>query len=64
MTGADFKAWRVRLGFSRTKAADSLGIGRNQPRRYEDGMADIPKYIALACAAIALGIPPIGERET
>lgn len=60
MTAQDFIDWRERLGFNRTDAAEALGLGRNQPQRYEEGQP-IPKYIALACAALAHGLPPIGE---
>lgn len=62
MTANDFLEWRKRLGFNRTEAAEALGLGRNQPQRYEEGQP-IPKYIALACAAIAFGLPPIGGNE-
>jgi transcriptional regulator with XRE-family HTH domain len=57
MTADDFIAWRNRLGLNRTQAAEVLGLGRNQPQRYEEGQP-IPLYIALACAAIARGIQP------
>lgn len=60
MTADQFKQWRERLGFTRIEAAAALGMGRNQPQRYEDGQP-IPRYVALACAAIAHGLPPIGE---
>lgn len=56
MTPEQFMAWRERLGLNRKQAAEALDIGRNQPKRYEDGETPIPRYIALACAAISLGI--------
>lgn len=59
MTPTEFREWRERLGLNRVEAADALGMGRNQPKRYEEGQP-IPKYVALACAAIALGVKPIG----
>lgn len=59
MTGADFKAWRERLGLNRIDAAAALGTGRNQPQRYEEGQ-EIPLYIALACAALERKIDPVG----
>lgn len=59
MTAEQFTQWRERLGLTRIEAAALLGMGRNQPQRYEDGQP-IPRYVALACAAIAHGIPPIG----
>ena len=50
MTGNHFKAWRERMGFNRSQAAEALGVGRNQPQIYEE-MEDtqIPAYIARAC---------------
>ena len=58
MTAADFRQWRALMGLNRTKAAEALEIGRNQPRKYEEGIADIPAHIAFACAAMARGIKP------
>lgn len=60
MTAEDFLAWRKSLSLNRSQAAKALGVGRNQPQRYEDGQP-IPLYIALACAAIARGIRPWPE---
>jgi transcriptional regulator with XRE-family HTH domain len=62
MTFAEFEAWRTRLNLSRKDAADALGINRNQPRRYEEG-TPIPRTVALAAAAIAYGLPPIGAQD-
>ncbi|UXN75824.1 helix-turn-helix domain-containing protein (plasmid) [Devosia sp. A8/3-2] len=58
MTKEDFKAWREHMGFTRTQACDALGLGRDTPQRYEDGKANIPLYVALACAASAHGLSP------
>ena len=58
MTAQEFIEWRTRLGFNRTQAAKALGLGRNQPERYEDDGQPIPLYVALACAALARGIAP------
>lgn len=57
MTGEEFTTWRERMGYSRRKAAEALGIGVNQPKRYEEGQ-QIPQYIALACAALVRGLRP------
>lgn len=60
MTPDDFKAWRERMTYNRTQAAEALGIGRNTPQRYEDGETEIPLYIELACKAIEqMNAPPI-----
>lgn len=60
MTPEILIAWRQRLGIrSRAEAARRLGLSRNAYTGYEEGRTKIPRYIALACAAIAHGVPPI-----
>jgi transcriptional regulator with XRE-family HTH domain len=59
MTPTTLAAWRERLGLNRSEAALALGLSRNGYTRYEEGVAPIPLYIALACAALAYGLPPI-----
>lgn len=63
MTGPEFRAWRKRLSFSRKRAAEALGLSESQLADYEAGIkrgtdrpAPIPKHVALACAAVALGL--------
>ena len=58
MTPDSLLAWRNRLGLNQTGAALSLGTSRNYYMAMEAGRSKIPRYIALACAAIALGVPP------
>lgn len=58
MSADEFKAWREHMGFNRSEAARQLGLGRNMPQRYEDEGVEIPRYVALACAALAFGLPP------
>lgn len=67
MTASDFAAWRKRMGYTYTKAAAELGLSRRQVMRYEKGErpdpknhaatfdVDIPRTVALACAALELG---------
>jgi transcriptional regulator with XRE-family HTH domain len=57
MTAADFIAWRESLGLSRAEAARRLGLHANSMTNYEQGRSDIPLYIALACAALAVNLP-------
>lgn len=59
VTGSSLIAWRQRLGLNRLEAAKSLQIARNTYQGYEEGKQPIPRHIALACAAIAHGLPPI-----
>ena len=59
MTPASFASWRARLGLTKSAAALRLGVSRNSIINYERGSMPIPLHIALACAAIAHGLPPI-----
>tara|TARA_B100001079_G_scaffold54245_1_gene45264 strand:+ start:2620 stop:2832 length:213 start_codon:yes stop_codon:yes gene_type:complete len=57
MTTDDFVEWRSRAGLSRAAAARELGCSPKTVAAYESGQA-IPRYIALAIAAIQFGLPP------
>ena len=59
MTAASFVAWRERLRLNAKAAAEALGCSRTTIAAYEAGKVRIPRYIALACAAVAHGLPPI-----
>lgn len=63
MTPDDLIAWRKTLGLSQADAALKLGAGRRSIQQWESGQYDIPRYIALACSAIALNVPPYGEKH-
>lgn len=63
MTPEEFTAWRQRLGYTKTEAAAALGLSPNMPRYYERGDTEIPRYIALACAAVSYGLQPMGTQE-
>jgi transcriptional regulator with XRE-family HTH domain len=69
MTPEDFKAWRKGLKFTQAEAAEALGVSKSSVELYEagkrrdDGRAvEIPKTVALACAAVAGGIAPWGSE--
>jgi transcriptional regulator with XRE-family HTH domain len=59
MTPAAFKAWRKRLGLSQRGAGDALGLSLRAVQNYESGERRVTKTLALACAAVAFGLPPI-----
>ncbi|NEI70992.1 helix-turn-helix domain-containing protein [Rhizobium lusitanum] len=57
MTAFDLTEWRNRLRLSQASAATALGCSKTSIVCWEKGQP-IPRYIALACAAIAYGLPP------
>jgi len=67
MTPHSFREWRKGLGYSQQEAADALGISRSSVELYEAGRrrgadarpVEIPKTIALACAAVSRGLEPL-----
>lgn len=69
MTPEDFCAWRRRMGWKKNRAASELGIGVRTLDYYEAGArhdgqpVTIPRHIALACAALAFGLPPYRDGE-
>ena len=72
MKPVDFKRWRKALKLSQKEAAEALGLKRRVVQYYEKGERDgekvkIPKYIRLACSAVAAGVTdydgPPRERE-
>ena len=64
MTPADFAAFlalcKERHGWTASETAEALGLSKNMlgPKHYGRPDAKIPRYIALACAAIAADLPP------
>ena len=61
MTPKQFKHWRKSQGLKQSAAADLLGLKRRMIQYYEKGdregrTVSIPKYIRLACFAIARGV--------
>ena len=60
MTGSDLKKWREITNNSQLSASKVLGCSRTALVRWEANNATLPRYIALACAAICNGIPPWG----
>lgn len=57
MTGAGFRDFRARMGWTKKRLAEELEIDRRSVARYEEQGA--PRHIALACAALAQGLPPM-----
>lgn len=69
MSPAAIKSWRARLGLSQQAAAEALGVSLRMYAYYEKGRredgrtVEIPRTVALAAAAVAFGLPPIGESQ-
>jgi len=65
MQADDFKRWRKWMGLSQKEAAEALGLKRRVVQYYEKGERDgetvvIPKYVRLACYAVAQDIVDYG----
>ncbi len=58
MNAAEFIAIHQRLGVSRAEFCRLIGIAPNSGTAYAMGRKPIPYTVALACAAVALGIKP------
>lgn len=64
MTPTDLRTWRARMGWPQQQAADQLGLSLRWYRNLERGVDNTGKAIehidrrtALACAALAFGLP-------
>ncbi len=60
MTPADLRHWLDTRDISLYEAARQLGCSRESLRQWLNGNRRIPRYIALACAALAFGLPAWG----
>jgi transcriptional regulator with XRE-family HTH domain len=65
MRSQDFKRWRKSLDLSQKEAAEALGLKRRVVQYYEKGERNgeevkIPKYVRLACFALARGVEDYG----
>lgn len=50
---------RKRLNLSQRGMAKALQLGTRTLSNYETGKTPIPAFVALACAALAFGLPPV-----
>jgi len=65
MTNEDFKAWRKAMGLSQAAAAVALDMSASAIEQYDSGRrrdsgkpVEIPKAVALACAALYHRLEP------
>ena len=63
LDGATLLAWRERMGFSQRDACEALGCSRAAWMGWEHGKMMPPRYIGLACAALALGMTAYGDER-
>lgn len=63
MTNKEFAAWRQHMGWTKTHAAQELGLSPRTIENYERGRrsgesspAGIPRSVHLACLALKQGI--------
>jgi len=56
VTGDQMIQLRKRLMKSQADFADLMDRGRRMIQKYEADEAEIPRVVALACAALALGL--------
>ena len=62
MVSAEYDGLRETLGMTRKEFASALGLDLRTARRYERGEVAIPRYVALACAAVWHRLGPYGEE--
>lgn len=56
MTPTDFTAWLAHMRWSDSEASRQLECARNSIAKWK--RVGAPRYIALAAAALAFGLPP------
>ena len=65
MNSTDFTVWMYRNNLSNSAASRTLGLTRNAVRAYLDPQRakPLPRYVALACAAIDAELEPVGGED-
>jgi hypothetical protein len=60
MTPPDFAAFCARYP-TQAQALEAIGLSKNMAQKYLAPGAKIPRYVALACRALANDLKPWGE---
>lgn len=61
---ANLRAWRARMGYTQTQAAQALGVSLRTVKAWESGFAAPPAFLELACAALAAGLGPWSQLSS
>jgi hypothetical protein len=61
MTPADWARFAASTGLGWTDLAATVGVSHTQERAYRLGLMPIPRKVALACSAVAMGLPEYGD---
>lgn len=56
MNSKQFRVWRRRLDLNQAEAGRRLGLSSRTIQLYEAGAWPVPRAVALACAALELGL--------
>jgi len=56
MNTTDLRAWQSRHSYTYNTAAEALGMSRATYARYLSSAEVLPRWLALACAAIDAGL--------
>lgn len=52
MSADQFRHWRAWVGWTQRRAALELGVSRRALQKYEAGMLEVPRKVALACDSL------------
>lgn len=63
-TPAALRAWQTRMGYTQRDAAEALDCSRGAYGKWRKTGSHIPRYIGLACAALALGMTAYGAAPS
>ena len=63
MIPEQFTAWMKRLGYNQVRAAEAIGTTRQSVAKMSRGEMPVSRTVALACSAIAYGLPPMGDTK-
>lgn len=64
MDSDDFRAWVEQMSYTYDSGSAALDISRRMFANYINGGNEIPKSIALACAALAAGLSGYKKKTT